>query len=354
MIMAGSRSSAVAVAIVLLAAWHASAFRPLSNGAEQVDGHLITMPEAAAKEKHPYTTPAGLFIQERASKQLPGPGQHFSFGALVTWDRVHDVLRGLPNAKLIFLVRHGQAVSNFLSDSLGPDEWFKWETKCAYNDNNGTEWGIFDADLTSLGTAEAEALNSMLADGGWYKTLTAGEPTRAVVSPLSRCLETATLALKGLPLTAYDVEENVRETLGEDTCDARRAASDPKGSDKEKLQGVCKFEQGLRSKFPDFSFPITTPVAGRRTGFGLLSDEDPLWTEERETQGHQTKRALQFLDDLWAFTPEKVAFVVTHSGFTRSVLLAVGREPYRPQNTELVPLLVQRVVRSEEPQAADK
>ena len=32
--------------------------------------------------------------------------------------------------------------------------------------------------------------------------------------------------------------------------------------------------------------------------------------------------------------------VVTHSGFARSVLLAVGREPYRPQNTELVPLIV--------------
>lgn len=35
--------------------------------------------------------------------------------------------------------------------------------------------------------------------------------------------------------------------------------------------------------------------------------------------------------------------MVTHSGFTRSVLLAAGREPYRPQNTELVPLLLQRV-----------
>ena len=34
--------------------------------------------------------------------------------------------------------------------------------------------------------------------------------------------------------------------------------------------------------------------------------------------------------------------VLTHSGTTRSVLLAAGREPYRPQNTELVPLLVQR------------
>jgi hypothetical protein len=35
---------------------------------------------------------------------------------------------------------------------------------------------------------------------------------------------TASIALEGLPLTGVDVEENVRETLGEDTCDARRWA----------------------------------------------------------------------------------------------------------------------------------
>ncbi len=54
----------------------------------------------------------------------------------------------------------------------------------------------------------------------------------------------------------------------------------------------------------------------------------------------QTKRALHFLDDLFALVEERVVFVVTHSGFTRSVLLAVGREPYRPQNTELVPVII--------------
>lgn len=43
----------------------------------------------------------------------------------------------------------------------------------------------------------------------------------------------------------------------------------------------------------------------------------------------QTKRALHFLDDLFRLVEERVVFVVTHSGFTRSVLLAVGREPYR-------------------------
>lgn len=45
------------------------------------------------KPKNPYSSPLGLFIQERASKMLPGPGQHFSFGALQPWEDVLALLR---------------------------------------------------------------------------------------------------------------------------------------------------------------------------------------------------------------------------------------------------------------------
>ncbi|GFR49914.1 hypothetical protein Agub_g12022, partial [Astrephomene gubernaculifera] len=348
------------MAVLVVAVAHAA--RPMQrNAIEEQDTNDIAMLGAGKKGKSPYHTPHDLFIQERASKQLPGPGQHFSFGALVGWDRIHGMMDSMPDSKLLLLVRHGQAVSNFLSDSLGPDEWFKWETKCGYTDSNGTKWGIFDADLTDLGVAEADSLNSMLRDGGWFNTLTAGKPARAIVSPLTRCLRTASVVLEGLPLTATNVEENVRETLGEDTCDARRAASDPEHAEEAEaeeeeagvggsLEPVCRFKKGLRSRFPQYSFPITPPKArssqgedgeqegyerSTRSGFGLLADEDPLWTEKRETQAHQVKRARSFLADLWAHAPERVVVVVTHSGFTRSVLLAVGREPYRPQNTEL-------------------
>lgn len=297
------------------------------------------------KEKHPYSSPSGLFIQERASKQLPGPGQHFSFGALVDWAEIHQLLQDTPESKLVFLIRHGQAVSNFLSDSLGPDIWFNLESRCSYTDDNGTYWGIFDADLTDLGEAEATALNSMLKDGGWYDKLTNSLPAPAIISPLSRCLETTLLAMKGIPITAFHVDEDARETLGEDTCDARRAASDPQDGDPGHLIGPCQFTIGLRNKFPEFEFPVSRRSvkmdgSTSRDTWGLLADEDPLWTTERETQSHQTKRALHFLDDLFALVEERVVFVVTHSGFTRSVLLAVGREPYRPQNTELVPVII--------------
>jgi len=56
----------------------------------------------------------------------------------------------------------------------------------------------------------------------------------------------------------------------------------------------------------------------------------------------QVKRAKKFLDILFEEAPEPVIVVVTHSGFTRSILLAMAREPYRPQNAELVPVLVDK------------
>jgi hypothetical protein len=48
------------------------------------------------KPKNPYSSPLGLFIQERASKMLPGPGQHFSFGALRPWEDVAALLEEKP------------------------------------------------------------------------------------------------------------------------------------------------------------------------------------------------------------------------------------------------------------------
>ena len=41
----------------------------------------------------------------------------------------------------------------------------------------------------------------------------------------------------------------------------------------------------------------------------------------------QVKRATRFLYDLFVYAPEDVIIVFTHSGFTRSVLLAMGRVP---------------------------
>jgi hypothetical protein len=47
--------------------------------------------------------------------------------------------------KLLLVVRHGQAISNYLGDTLGPDEWYTVEGTCQYDDKEGNIYNIFDA-----------------------------------------------------------------------------------------------------------------------------------------------------------------------------------------------------------------
>ncbi|KAF5829717.1 hypothetical protein DUNSADRAFT_15582 [Dunaliella salina] len=257
--------------------------------------------ERLGKHKSHWTAPLGYFVQERASKQLPGPGQHFKFGALRPWEEIIELVQNDPNSKLLLLVRHGQALSNALQEKLGPDAWTETESKCNYTDNDGTFYNLFDAELTSLGVEQAQYLNSILHGGGWFKTMSGGQKARAIVS-----------------------------------------ISDPHPE----LIGPCSFKEGLKTRFPMFDFPIIDSQSEEEGeglgGMGMVSDEDVLWTPTREKQKKQVKRASTFLADLFESVPENIVPVITHSGFIRSVLLAVEREPYRPQNTELVPVIVTR------------
>jgi hypothetical protein len=67
----------------------------------------------------------------------------------------------------------------------------------------------------------------------------------------------------------------------------------------------------------------------------------------------QVKRATKFLNILFEHAPEPVVVVITHSGFARSLLLAVQREPYRPQNAELIPVLLEKTSKRGDSSAGD-
>ncbi len=87
---------------------------------------------------------------------------------------------------------------------------------------------------------------------------------------------------------------------------------------------------------------LSAVLGDDKTDFGLLTDDDHLWKKnKREKQKHQVRRAEKFLETLFNNAEEQVIFVVTHSGFIRSLLLAVDREPYRPKNAEVVPAIIQ-------------
>jgi hypothetical protein len=143
----------------------------------------------------------------------------------------------------------------------------------------------------------------MLGASGWFQKISGGRKTPAIISPLSRCLQTALLVLEGLPITYTVVEENIRETLGEDTCDARRSKSEPTSE----TEGPCDYRHGLEHLYPEFEFPVVdeqyrdkvrqNPGVGKKDkkgqdkgsglGFGLFGDQDLMWTKNREVQKHQ-------------------------------------------------------------------
>lgn len=94
--------------------------------------------------------------------------------------------------------------------------------------------------------------------------------------------------LDGFKPNATNVEEFVRETLGEDTCDARRSVSDPNESPEDAPQSPCSFDKGLASTYPQYKYRVHDPRVDADRGFGLLGDSDHLWTKnKRERQKHQ-------------------------------------------------------------------
>ena len=97
------------------------------------------------------------------------------------------------------------------------------------------------------------------------------------------------MILKDLTVNATNVEEYVRETLGEDTCDARRSVSNPNPKHPKALEGPCSFEQGLQDKFPEYKFRVyDADTSPKERSLGLLGDGDHLWTKDkRERQAHQ-------------------------------------------------------------------
>lgn len=294
-----------------------------------------------------FATPhVGLFTQENASTALPAPGQHPDFGALVPWAGVRARAAACaPTCRLIFLVRHAQAVSNVVQAAVGSAVWESdVARRCSYNGST-----LFDAELTQLGRDQATALAAALGDAA---DLTTGlPPPVTVVSPLTRTLTTADLALgKVLPADIpFKVTELARERVGVNTCDARRAASDGGRS-------ACgRVATGLRSSFAGPRFhaafriiPSSWWPPRKHRGWsppralGLAADADVEWTARaRETDESLRTRARALLATIWRDTPPGApVFVVSHSGMIPALLEVIGREPYPPVNAELVPALV--------------
>lgn len=109
-----------------------------------------------------------------------------------------------------------------------------------------------------------------------------------IVSPLSRTIQTALIAVPGSP--TFVVDERIRERNGKHPCDKRRLRSE------------------LLVDFPSVDFsPLT-------------AEEDDSWTPEREPWEKLVARAGDFCRAL-AARPEQHIAVVTHNDFLQALLL---------------------------------
>jgi len=169
--------------------------------------------------------------------------------------------------KRVLLVRHGEGHHNVAGQR---------------DVANYRDWQYQDARLTGRGERQAAALGEHLG-----QTALLGDVDLVVVTPLSRSIETATIAMgeqhSSVPFVCH---EGPREILGPNPCDKRRPLSE------------------LRADFPHVDFGL---VEG--------GEEDAHFDENRrEPEDEIAARAWAFLDWL-SRRPERTILVVTHQVF---------------------------------------
>ncbi|PXF46710.1 Phosphoglycerate mutase-like protein 1 [Gracilariopsis chorda] len=179
--------------------------------------------------------------------------------------------------KVVHLIRHGQGTHNLFAMSF-PKGRLCMCTRglpgCPYlNDEH------FDAHLTLRGRRQATAAGPRLLQ-------TASPPEVVFVSPLSRTLQTATIALSKCPNLRVPViaEELTRERNGVHPCDKRSA------------------REHVEATYPTVDFS------------NIEYGPDPLWTLKRETEDELAARGKRFFLSL-KDRPETTFAVFSHSSF---------------------------------------
>jgi len=178
-------------------------------------------------------------------------------------------------SKRLTFIRHAEGQHN--KDSREMENYFP--------DRLGETMTYWDAQLTPVGREQAYSLAMKL-----QFNQRAGLPELVAVSPLTRTLQTATIAFPDESVHPYRppfvATSLARERISVHTCDGRRAKS------------------VLAAEFPHVDFSEVT------------SEEDEMWEHKEEEPSPQDSRAcsargLRLLQWLWE-RPERDIAVVTH------------------------------------------
>lgn len=215
-------------------------------------------------------------------------------------EQEHDCVLTIPESglsmfladrtKTIHFIRHAEGIHNAANAKAGNNTPTMISTPGAME--------FWDAPLTPHGISQCERVREELARERQCNHH-AKQIELVVVSPLTRTLETA-VCIFGTPksdgVPPFVVHELCRERTGLYTCDGRRPIREK------------------RLEFPAIDFDRTSFVS---------SDEDAMWTEQRELDADCTARGIAFVKWL-AARPEREIAVVTHSSFLRHLFSQFG------------------------------
>lgn len=212
--------------------------------------------------------------------------------------------------KLLYMGRHGEGDHNvaeaFYGTKAWDDHWSKLE-------GNGTViWA--DAHLTEIGKKQALTAHAFMESQLSKHQMPA--PQSYYVSPMYRCLQTASLTWSGLELPsdrpfAPVIKELVREVLGEHTCDRRSTKT------------------FIHAEYPEWRI---------EPGF---TEHDELWqANHRETHEEHDVRTREFLRDLFSNDENVYLSLASHSGAIASHLRVLGHREFGLPTGGMIPVLV--------------
>ena len=190
--------------------------------------------------------------------------------------------------KTIHFIRHAEGQHNAANRDAGNDTPVLYSTLGS--------WRYQDACLTAHGIEQCVQARETLLHNV--------RPELIVVSPFTRTLQTAHIMFggKGIP---FLVQDACRERSGMFTCDKRRT----------KTEIVHHLMPLYASTNDQIDFDR----------FGYPTEDDTVWTQEREASTNVVQRGIDFVQWL-ATRPEMEIAVVTHSSFLKHLFQRFGEQ----------------------------
>ena len=281
------------------------------------------------------------------------------------WKGIRRRLKSSEKTKLIFMLRHGEALHNVWGETI--DKELK-TLPCSWH----ADGDLLDPSLTEVGVDQIIAARaSLLGEDGVLSEIGAREGSVPVLaSPLSRTMETALIATNGAsklepPIVVTDY---LRERLELNTpFEIRRPVSvDDDTTPASKAIAHthvphCKFKKGLNQLYGDELFDIGVksnekrhkdcrvdrvgPLSyGHCKSLTLTHESDfDLGDVEEETMLGMMSRVKVVLANIFDTYDENVVVLVTHSDWIIAALMELYPDTlgFVPRNGEIVPVLVE-------------